>query len=264
MTTLSADVGDDGQVRAMVREVVSTHGRLDVVVSAAGVVAYGRTEEVPVEVFDGVLRTNLLGSANLARHVVPQLRAQRSGTLLLVGSVIGHVAVPTMSAYVVSKWGVRALARQLRIENRDLPGVRVLYVAPGGVDTPIYDQAANYAGLAGRPPPPAVSAARTARQVLRRVEGARAPEQLSLLNHGLVAAFQWLPRLYDALVGAVFPLGATDLRRPVPPGPGNVLTPRPEVDAEDGHHGSSVLGVLGNLVASRRGPRRDRGGDAGG
>lgn len=146
---------------------------------------------------------------------------------------------------------MRALARQLRIENRDVPGIRVRYVAPGGVDTPIYDQAANYAGFAGRPPPPAASAARTARQILRRVEGVRAPEQLSLLNHGLVAAYQGLPRLYDALIGAVFPVGATDLRRPVPAGPGNVLRPRPEAEGEDGHHGSSLLGLLGNLLTRR-------------
>lgn len=245
------DIGEDEAVRRCVQRVLAEHGRVDAAVNAAGVVAYGRTEDVPPEVFEAVLRTNLLGSVNLARHLVPVFRRQRSGTLLFVGSLIGHLAIPTMSAYVLSKWGVRALARQLRIENRDLPGVRFRYVAPGGVDTPIYDQAANYAGYAGRPPPPAASSNRVAGQVLRRLRHGWLPEQLSVLNHGMLAGFQLLPRVYDAAIGAVFPLGATDLTRPVLRGPGNVLASQPESNRTDGRHGSALVGILHNLRAHR-------------
>jgi NAD(P)-dependent dehydrogenase (short-subunit alcohol dehydrogenase family) len=257
VTTVPTDVSDDDAVRALVERVVADHGRVDHVVHAAGVVAYGRTEEVPVAVFDAVVRTNLLGSTNLARHLVPVLRRQRAGNLLLVGSVIGHVAVPTMSPYVLSKWGVRALARQLAVENRDLPDVRIRYVAPGGVDTPIYDQAANYAGFAGRPPPPAYSAAHTARQLVRRLGRRPLPAQLSLVNHVMIAGFQAVPRAYDALVSHMFPLGATDLGRPVPEGPGNVLAARPENHAEDGHHGSAWAAVARNVATTLE--RRVRG-----
>ncbi len=252
---LPADVGDDAAVARMVARTLSQHSRIDVVVNAAGVVAYGRTEDFPPEVFDGVIRTNLLGAANVARHVVPVFRRQRAGTLLIVGSVLGHIAAPTMSPYVISKWGVRALARQLAIENRDVPGVRIQHVAPGGVDTPIYDQGANYAGYAGRPPPPAASADHVAAQVLRRL-GAfplPLPQQLSLLNHGMTFGFRVLPRVYDALVTTIFPLGATDLRRPVGPTPGNVLESHPDDNRTDGAHGSSLAGVARNvLVRARR------------
>ena len=65
---------------------------------------------------------------------------------MLVGSLLGHIAVPEMTPYVVSKWGVRALARQLSLENVDLPHVQIAHVAPGSVDTPIYDYAALRAG----------------------------------------------------------------------------------------------------------------------
>jgi NAD(P)-dependent dehydrogenase (short-subunit alcohol dehydrogenase family) len=243
------DMGDDESVRACVARVLEEHGRVDAAVNAAGVVAYGRTEDVPADVFEGVLRTNLIGSVNLARHLIPVLRRQGDGTLLLVGSLLGHVTIPTMSPYVLSKWGVRALARQLALENRDLPGVRIRYVAPGGVDTPIYDQAANYAGYAGRPPPPAASSDRLAAQVLRRLGCLRRPEQLSVLNHTMIIGFQLVPRVYDALIGAVFPLGATDLTQPVSEGPGNVLESRPEGNRTDGQHGSSVVGLVLNVRA---------------
>ena len=66
------------------------------VVSCAGVVAYGRIADVPVEVFDQVVATNLLGPVNLARHVLPVLRDQGDGRrLVLVGSVIGHIGCRT-------------------------------------------------------------------------------------------------------------------------------------------------------------------------
>ncbi|HWJ82391.1 MAG TPA: SDR family oxidoreductase [Nocardioides sp.] len=152
--TPAADVGDDAEVAACVEKVLAEHGRIDVALSNAGVVAYGRTEEVPAGVFDAVLRTNLVGSVNLTRHVLPVLRAQRAGTIVYVGSVVGHLAVPTMAPYVISKWGVRALARHVQLENRDLSGVRVRYVAPGAVDTPIYHQAANYSGSSASPTTP--------------------------------------------------------------------------------------------------------------
>lgn len=229
---LPTDVGDDDAVAAAVRAATERHGRLDVVISNAGVVSYGRAEEVPVEVFDGIVRTNLLGSANLARHVLPVLREQGAGTLLFVGSVIGHVAVPSLTAYTVSKWGLRGLVHQLRIENRDVPGLHVGYVAPGGVDTPIYRLAANYDGFEGRPPPPVTSPDRLARQVLSRVAHPWLPAQLSVFNHVVRFGFTVLPPVYSRVVGPLSYLLTVDLAKPVGEGPGNVLESREDVEPE--------------------------------
>jgi len=238
------DVGDDAAVAALVEQALDRYDRLDAVVNAAGVVAYGRVEDVPAEVFDGVLRTNLIGSVNVARHVIPVLRRQREGTLVLVGSVIGHIAVPSMTAYVLSKWGVRSLVGQLRVENRDLPDVTIGYVAPGGVDTPIYTQAANYSGFVGRPPPPVASPDSTARQILRRLDHPWLPAQLTRGNDVIRFGAQYLPWLYARMIGPFFPVGATDLTRPVDPTPGNVLSPQEEVNRLTGDPGGALAGVL--------------------
>lgn len=239
------DVGDDAQVAACVATVLDRHGRLDAVVNSAGVVAYGRLDEVPADVFDGVLRTNLLGSANVARHVLPVLRRQGSGTLVLVGSLIGHLGVPSMGAYAISKWGVRALARTLRIEN---PDVHVVYVAPGGVDTPIYSQAGNVAGFEGRPPPPVATPERTARQVLDRVAGRRfRPAQLTAANHVVRLGYSLVRPVYVRVVAPAFGVAATDLTRPVGPTSGNVLASRPEGNALRGDHGPTLPGIARNL-----------------
>ncbi|WP_139983253.1 SDR family NAD(P)-dependent oxidoreductase [Nocardioides litoris] len=252
------DVGDDAAVEALVAATLDRHGRIDAVVSSAGVVAYGRTEEVPVDVFDGVLRTNLHGSVNLARHVVPVLRRQDHGTLVLVGSVVGHLTVPSMSPYVLSKWGVRCLVGQLRAENRDRPGVGIAYAAPGGVDTPIYRQAANWAGFAGRPPPPVSSAERAARQVLDRVARPRRRAQLTWANDVVRFGHQYLPRVYERIIETSFAIGATDLARPVPPTDGNVLHPREEGNTLDGRHGSALRDLVANARVVARTGRRPR------
>jgi NAD(P)-dependent dehydrogenase (short-subunit alcohol dehydrogenase family) len=245
-TVVPADVGDDAAVEDLVRRVVDEHGRIDVFVSNAGVVAYGRTEDVPQEVFDGVLRTNLLGAVNVARHVVPVLREQQAGSLLYVGSVIGHIGVPQMSAYTVSKWGVRALARQLQLENRDLSDVHIGYVAPGGVDTPIYRQAANYGGFVGRPPPPVSSPERVARQILGKVGRSRVRAQLNPANDLIRFGFVAMPLVYDYLVGPLYRLASIDLGEPVEPTPGNVLDDQEDANALRGGHGDLVVGLARN------------------
>jgi NAD(P)-dependent dehydrogenase (short-subunit alcohol dehydrogenase family) len=233
----------------MVTAVTSQHGRIDALVHCAGVVAYGRTEEVPADIFDGVLRTNLHGSVNVARHAIPVMRQQRAGSLVLLGSVIGHIGVPGMSAYVLSKWGVRALARQLQLENRDLEDLTIAYVAPGGVDTPIYEQAANYDGFAGRPPPPVISPERVARIVLRRLDRHRARTQVGIANDVMRVGFTVVPWAFDTLVGPLFRLMASDRTTRVEPTAGNVKESNFTGNQLHGAQGSALIGLGRNVVA---------------
>ena len=246
---LPTDVGDDAEVEKMITAVTSQHGRVDAVVHCAGVVAYGRTEDVPARVFDGVLRTNLTGSVNVARHAIPVMRRQRAGSLVLFGSVIGHIGVPGMSAYVLSKWGIRALARQLQLENRDLSDVTIAYIAPGGVDTPIYEQAANYDGFAGRPPPPVTSPERVARIALRRLDRHRARTQVGLANDVMRAGFNVVPWAFDMLVGPLYRVMASDRTMRVEPTEGNVLASNFTGNQLHGAQGSALVGLGRNVFA---------------
>jgi short-subunit dehydrogenase len=227
------DIGDDTAVAGTVRRTLEREGRLDAVVNSAGVVAYGALPAVPVDVFDAVLRTNLLGAANLARHVLPIYRAQGRGHLVLVGSVLGHLAVPGMTAYIVSKWGVRALARQLVLENRDLAHVHVSCVSPGGVDTPIYYQAASWLGGTGRPPPPVYTPQRVARTVVRVLDRPRRQVHAGFANPLVVAGFRLLPAVYDALVGPLMKVAGI-ARDQVAPKVGNVFESDPATNTTRG------------------------------
>lgn len=253
--TLSVDVSDDAAVRAAVEALMTRHGRIDIVVSCAGVVAYGRIEDVPTAVFDQVLATNLHGSANLARHVLPVLREQGTGSLVLVGSLIGHIAVPDMAAYVLSKWGVRALVRQLRVDNRDRPDLKFGYVAPGGVDTPIYLQAATYGGSVGRPPFPVATPERVAARALAVADRPWLPSQVGPSNDVIRFGFNALPWVYDRVCGPAFLVIAQDLLAPVVRGAGNVLSPDESLNALRGTQGDALVAAARNvreLVRRRR------------
>jgi short-subunit dehydrogenase len=249
-TVCAADVGDDAAMAWCIDETVERHGHLDAVVHCAAVIAYGRTEEIPTDVFDRVLRTNLHGSINVARHAVRQLRRQRHGTLVLVGSVAGHIASPQISPYVVTKWGVRALARQLQIENRDLDEVDIAYVAPGGVDTPIYAQGANYLGVAGRPPPPVAAPERVAHMVLKRVDKGRGRTQTTWTNQVMRLGFTMVPRFFDALAGPMFRMVLTDRTSVVEPTTGNVFDPLGSEERVHGGVGSPWAAMVRNVMST--------------
>jgi NAD(P)-dependent dehydrogenase (short-subunit alcohol dehydrogenase family) len=228
-----ADVLDEEAVRAAVTTAVDRFGRLDAVVHAAQVMAYGTIEEVPAKVFETVVETAVHGTANVARVVLPLFRQQEAGHLLIVNSLLGQVAAPLMGSYIAAKWGQLGLIRVLQQETRDVPGISVSAVQPGGVDTPIYFQAASWTGSTGRPPPPVYSPQRVARTVVATLDRPRRTVQAGLFNPVITAAFRLVPGVYDYLVGPLLQrLAIAD--DDVPPTEGNVFESRPAGNATEG------------------------------
>ncbi len=264
------DVGDAGQVEALFDAALRRFGRVDAVVNSAAVVAYGRFQDVPAQVFDRAVITNLLGTANVARTAFRHFRGSGGGQLVLMGSLLGKIAVPFMSAYVTGKWGVHGLTRILQIEARQIPGVRVSLISPGGVNTPAYSQAGSYVGRQGRPPPPVDRPEKVARAIVRTLSAPRRERSVGIANPLVVLGFRALPGVYDALVTPLMRLGGLS-RRQVDPHPGNVLSPQPDGDAEHGAWGrqwlrpavGGALGAVGVTVAAvLRGIASRKGGSA--
>ena len=228
------DVGDAAAVDALFAAASAAFGRADAVVNTAAAVAYGRFEDVPAEVFDRVLTTNLLGTANVARSALRHFRQHGGGTMVLTGSLLGKIAVPFMSPYVTSKWGVHALTRMLQIEAREQKNVRITLVSPGSVNTPAYSQAANYFGRQGQPPPPVDPPEKVARAIVAALDAPRRERSVGVANPLVVFGFRVLPALYDLLVGPLMKIGGLS-RRPVAAHPGTVFEPHPDGEAEHGH-----------------------------
>lgn len=221
----SLDVTAMAAVREVVDHTAITYGRIDAIVHCAAVLAYGRFEDIPAEVFDQVVGTNLGGTANVARAGLQQFRAQGGGRLVIVGSLLGKIAIPYSSPYVASKWAVHGLIRVLRLEARSTPGIQVCVVSPGSVDTPIYARAATYIGLHGRPIPPVDQPERVAETIVRAVERPRRERSVGRANHLVVALFRLLPPLFDLLAGPVVSWLGFNRQARTGPDVGNVYRP---------------------------------------
>ena len=229
------DVLDRAGLQAAVDTATGTFGRLDVVVHAATVMAYGRLEDLDPDVFERVVDTALHGTNNLVKAVIPVFRRQQRGSLIVVSSLLASVSAPTMGAYIAAKWGQLGMVRTLQQELRELPDVHVSAVAPGGTTTPIYDQAATVLGNTGHPPPPVYTPERVARAIVDRVAHPRRLKQSGFANPLIIAGFRLFPPVYDALVGPllrVFGMSQDD----VPPTTGNVFAPVPEKEATRGKY----------------------------
>ena len=133
---LAGDVRDEASVQECVSRVLREAGRIDVLVSCAGIVVAGSAEEMlPDEILDQV-QTNLLGFMRMCRAVLPGMRARRAGRVIAVGSLAGLMGLPFQSAYSASKYGIEGYAESLQMEVQEF-GIRVVIVDPGDVATEI-------------------------------------------------------------------------------------------------------------------------------
>lgn len=220
-----ADVRSTEDVDALFAAAVARFGRVDAVIHSAAVLAYGRFEKIPRDVWEACIDTTLLGSARVARAALRQFEDQGGrGELVLVGSVVGKLAVPWMSSYATAKWGLHGLVRTLQIEARQTPGIHISLVSPGGVDTPIYRRAATYVGRHGSPPPPVASPDRVAAAAVRCLTRPRRERGVGITNPVMVLGFRVFPAVYDAIVTPLMSRIALE-QSPAPDGPGNVFTP---------------------------------------
>lgn len=133
---LACDVTDDAQVRAIVDAALARHGRIDVLVNAAGVVAADGAAAVDDAVWQRLHEVNLGGTMRFMRAVLPAMLAQGSGSIVNIASVAAFNAGADAASYAASKAGVVALTRSAA-QAYGPRGVRVNALCPGWVDTPM-------------------------------------------------------------------------------------------------------------------------------
>ena len=124
------DVTDTALMRRVVAEAFADLGRVDVVVSNAGFGVFGAAEDLADEQVEAMIATNLTASIQLARAVIPYLRAQGGGRLLQLSSMGGHIAFPAFSLYHAAKWGIEGFYESLAAEVEPF-GIRTTLVEPG-------------------------------------------------------------------------------------------------------------------------------------
>lgn len=130
------DVRDADAVAAAVDETTSTLGSLDVLVANAGIVSTGPLDEVTDEIWHQLVDTNLTGVFHVLRAVIPVMRRQRFGRIVVTSSMGGRMGIPELGAYNATKWGVIGLAKSVALEVAK-EGITVNVVCPTTVHTPM-------------------------------------------------------------------------------------------------------------------------------
>jgi NAD(P)-dependent dehydrogenase (short-subunit alcohol dehydrogenase family) len=134
------DVTDTGRMRHVVAEAFADLGRVDVVVSNAGFGVFGAAEDLTDGQVEAMIATNLTASIQLARAVIPYLRAQGGGLLLQLSSMGGQIAFPAFSMYHATKWGIEGFFESLATEVEPF-GIRTTLVEPGMIRSTFYEAA---------------------------------------------------------------------------------------------------------------------------
>ena len=134
--SLPCNVTQDEQVQATVAEVLRRHGRIDILVNAAGVIAKDSAATIVDAVWDRQHDINLKGTLRVMRAVLPAMQAQGAGSIVNIASVAAFNAGADSASYAASKAAVVALTRSAA-QSYAPQGIRVNALCPGWVDTPM-------------------------------------------------------------------------------------------------------------------------------
>jgi NAD(P)-dependent dehydrogenase (short-subunit alcohol dehydrogenase family) len=131
------DICDLAAVESAVTQIVQAHGRIDILVTAAGTATGGPVHLLAVEEWDRVQNVNLKGTFLSAKAVLPVMMQQRSGSIITLGSVEGLEGSEGGSTYNASKGGVVLLTKNIAMDYGRL-GIRANCICPGMIETPLF------------------------------------------------------------------------------------------------------------------------------
>ena len=137
---IASDIGHKVEVDALITQVLERFGRIDILVSNAGIFKAAPFLEVTEADFDEVLRVNLRGAFLMGQAVARVMKEKGRGAIVHMSSVNGVLAIPEIASYNVSKGGLNQLTRAMALALAD-DGIRVNAVAPGTIATELASKA---------------------------------------------------------------------------------------------------------------------------
>ena len=185
----TTDVARESEVQALVATATRQFGRLDIMICNAGFGYYGTLEDTPADVMQRMIDVNYMGTFHGARAALPLFRAQNSGHLIVISSIVGRRGIAFMGGYSATKAAQAGLAESLRTEFAGTP-IHVSCVYPISTRTEFHDAMTRDYGHVVRGLGPRQSVDDVARAIVRCVERPR-PEvyphamsrALTLMNH---------------------------------------------------------------------------------
>nr|WP_315172003.1 SDR family oxidoreductase [uncultured Flavobacterium sp.] len=133
---IALDVRNSASIKEAVNYILSSSGKIDVVINNAGVGITGPLEEIPTEEIKNNFETNFFGPIEVMKAVLPQMRLQKSGLIINVTSIAGYMGLPYRSVYSASKGALELITEALRMEVKGF-GITITNIAPGDFATNI-------------------------------------------------------------------------------------------------------------------------------
>lgn len=188
---IRADVTLYPHVENLLNEAIVFFGGVDIWINNAGVGAVGKFDEVPLEIHEKVIQTDLIAYLYGAYAVLPYFKEKKKGMLINMISLGGFVPDPFAVGYSASKFGLRGLSGALRGELVEYPGIHVCDVSPAFIDTPGFHHAANFLGKKLIPIPPVFDPFKVAMKVKSVIRRPR--------NSAMVGYSAWGARILHAI-----------------------------------------------------------------
>ncbi|KTD22839.1 SDR family NAD(P)-dependent oxidoreductase [Legionella israelensis] len=139
INTLQMDVSDSSSIKKAVEKLLEhTSGKLDILINNAGFGQAGALEDIGQDVMLHVFQTNVFGLHELTRQIIPVMRAQGSGRIINISSILGLVSLPFRGAYNASKYAVEGLSDTLRLELEQ-SNIWVSSIQPGPIESNFRD-----------------------------------------------------------------------------------------------------------------------------
>jgi NAD(P)-dependent dehydrogenase (short-subunit alcohol dehydrogenase family) len=133
---VTLDVNATESILKAVETVISSEGKLDILINNAGMGITGPVEETPTNEMRKVFDTNLFGAIDMMKAVLPQMRKQKSGLIINVTSIAGYMGLPFRGIYSATKGALEIVTEAIRMEVKSF-GIEVTNVAPGDFATNI-------------------------------------------------------------------------------------------------------------------------------
>ncbi|WP_294274770.1 SDR family NAD(P)-dependent oxidoreductase [uncultured Chryseobacterium sp.] len=220
------DVSVAEEVENLVQTALQFNGRIDIWVNNAGVMSSGRFEEIPMEVNEQVIKTNLFGYMHGAYSVLPVFKRQQEGILINNISIGGFMPAPYSAVYSSTKFGIRGMMECLQGEISDFADIHICNIYPQIQRSTGNMHSAKYSGLDFKIPPFAADPRDTAASI---VELAKHPKKEKFPD----AISVFLKTVYGLFPKPVINVASAGMRlmmkiKNAPDDNGNVLKPSPE------------------------------------
>ena len=129
------DLSDEVNVEKYTKVVLQKENRVDILINNAGVAHnLALIEEMNLEMFNSIIRDNVMPTFNMMKYIMPIMKKNNSGTVINISSRAGRRAVPKLSAYTAAKFAVRGLTESVAKEVQET-GIKCVTISPAGVNT---------------------------------------------------------------------------------------------------------------------------------